>query len=182
MKSRGNYGGQGNGYPVPGMVDNSFDNSQMMLNVDQNVSMDGSMHINNTSGIHNGGYLPQSGMKSNAGYNQNQHDSGKMGLSSNNPDNPMNISNKPFIQGKPVMKKGQNMVVMPIAKRGGLEKLRDLPRIFVKQKFEMLEMLTGCETENRYKVYAADENMEKVGESIFKCKEKSNFFARNCLR
>jgi hypothetical protein len=94
----------------------------------------------------------------------------------------MHISNKPFIQGKPVTKKGQNMVVMPMNKRGGLEKLRDLERIFVKQKFEMLEMLTGCETENRYKVYAADENMDKVGEPVFKCKEKSNFFARNCLR
>eukprot|EP00330_Aristerostoma_sp_ATCC50986_P001462 CAMPEP_0114580070 /NCGR_PEP_ID=MMETSP0125-20121206/4400_1 /TAXON_ID=485358 ORGANISM="Aristerostoma sp., Strain ATCC 50986" /NCGR_SAMPLE_ID=MMETSP0125 /ASSEMBLY_ACC=CAM_ASM_000245 /LENGTH=102 /DNA_ID=CAMNT_0001771353 /DNA_START=332 /DNA_END=637 /DNA_ORIENTATION=+ len=73
------------------------------------------------------------------------------------------------------------MVMMPDAMRGGLEKLRLLDRIFVKQKFEMLEMLTGCETENRYKVYPADENMEKCGESIFKCKERSNFFARNCL-
>ncbi len=173
MQPRSNYGGPGNGYPMPGMVDNSFDNSQMMLKTEQNASLESSMHFNNQPGYQNNnttGYIGQQGMKGSVNHNQ-----------SNN-DHQMNISNQPFIQGKPVVKKGQNMVVMPIAKKGGLEKLRELSRIFVKQKFEMLEMLTGCETENRYKVYAADENMEKVGESIFKCKEKSNFFARNCLR
>jgi len=64
----------------------------------------------------------------------------------------------------------------------GLQKLAMLPSIFVKQKFEMLEMLTGCETENRYKVYATDQGLDKVGRPIFKCKEKSGFFARNLLR
>lgn len=64
----------------------------------------------------------------------------------------------------------------------GLEKLNILSSIFVKQKFEMLEMLAGCDTENRYKVYAANNGLERVGKPIFKCKERSGFLSRNCLR
>lgn len=80
--------------------------------------------------------------------------------------------------------KPTSMDQKPIFTEGmsGLEKLNQLNRIFIKQKLEMLEMLTGCETENRYKVFAANQKLEKFGEPIFKCKEKSSFTARNCLR
>jgi len=84
-----------------------------------------------------------------------------------------------IIQGTGLVVDNQQMLFSP--NLSGLQKLNLLNRIFVKQKFEMLEMLTGCETENRYKVYAADQGLERVGRPIFKCKEKSGFFARNCL-
>lgn len=84
------------------------------------------------------------------------------------------------LQGRPMNTNAVNQLFS--SHMSGLDKLRLLSRIFVKQKFEMLEMLTGCETENRYKVYAADEGLERVGRPIFKCKEKSSFMARNCLR
>lgn len=88
------------------------------------------------------------------------------------------ISDQPYVQGRPI---GHHRHHQPRMKTG-LDRLRHLPAVFVKQKFEMLEALTGCETENRYKVYASNENMDKVGDPIFKCKEKSSFLARNCLR
>jgi hypothetical protein len=41
--------------------------------------------------------------------------------------------------------------------------------------------MTGCETENKYYVYAANNTGEKIGKKFFKCKEKSSFCARTCL-
>lgn len=64
--------------------------------------------------------------------------------------------------------------------KSGFDKLM-IPGIFVKQKFELLEVLTGCETENKYTVYACDVAGNKEGIPLFKCKEKSGFFNRNCL-
>lgn len=54
--------------------------------------------------------------------------------------------------------------------------------MFIKQKLEVLEVVTGCETPNLYKVYAADANGERVGKQkpIFKCKEKSECCQRIC--
>lgn len=46
----------------------------------------------------------------------------------------------------------------------------------------LLEVMTGCETENRYQVFAADSAGErKVGPVIFSCKEHSSWCSRNCL-
>jgi hypothetical protein len=170
---------------MPGMVEHETDNSQVMLNYNTDNSM-----LNDTMNLSPTRNMPMM-MKSNPiadhqlrGSMVQSHanqDYNRGGYSDMHTDNSLNISNQPVIQGRPVVKKGSNMVVMPLPKKSGLEKLRDLDKIFIKQKFELLEMLTGCETENRYKVYAADENMEKMGDPIFKCKEKSNFFARNCL-
>jgi hypothetical protein len=53
MQARGNFGYQNNGYPMPGMVDNSIDNSQMALNERNNTSMNTSFH-NTQSSIQNG--------------------------------------------------------------------------------------------------------------------------------
>ncbi len=41
--------------------------------------------------------------------------------------------------------------------------------------------MTGCETENRYSIYEADENYRAYPGAIFLCKERSSFFVRNCL-
>lgn len=68
-------------------------------------------------------------------------------------------------------------VFMP---KSGFDKLM-VPGIFVKQKFELLEVLTGCETQNKYTVYACDVAGNKEGAPLFKCKEKSGCCNRNFL-
>lgn len=56
--------------------------------------------------------------------------------------------------------------------------------IFIKQKFELLEALTGCETANTYNVFqlgsdGAGNPANQV--PLFKCKEKSSCCARLCM-
>lgn len=53
--------------------------------------------------------------------------------------------------------------------------------IYVKQQFDLLEALTGCETANRYYVYELNNAGGAKKKKIFKCKEKSGCCARNCL-
>ena len=48
-----------------------------------------------------------------------------------------------------------------------------LPGLFIKQKIELLEIMTGFETENKYNVYALDPATGSKGKKIFKAKEKS---------
>lgn len=71
-------------------------------------------------------------------------------------------------------------VVDALIPKSGFEKLM-VPGIFVKQKMEWLEIFSGCETENKYKVYACDVAGNKEGQPIFKCKEKSGCLQRQCL-
>jgi len=54
----------------------------------------------------------------------------------------------------------------------GFAILNQTTNIKIKQKFEMLEALTGWETENEYKVY------DDKGKKIFKIKEKSDALSR----
>lgn len=67
-----------------------------------------------------------------------------------------------------------------------LEVLGRIPGMFIKQKIELLEVLTGCETKNRYKGYVWDpvRGAEKPsagkGDEIFKMKEDSGCFERQC--
>ena len=63
----------------------------------------------------------------------------------------------------------------------GFDKLMNMPGVFVKQKFELLEALTGCETQNKYVVYPANSDGSKVKDSMFKAKEKSNCLVRQLL-
>jgi len=46
---------------------------------------------------------------------------------------------------------------------------------------ELLEIITGCETENRYNIYPACPSGEKFGPAIFHARERSGWCARNCL-
>lgn len=55
--------------------------------------------------------------------------------------------------------------------------LAPLDSLFVKQEIEMLEALTGIETQNKYKVYAKTH----PNAPMFLAKEESDFCARNCL-
>ena len=58
--------------------------------------------------------------------------------------------------------------------------LRNAKSAFIKQKVELLEMLTGCETKNRYNVYLTFPNGHNA--LVFKCKEESGCLARQCLK
>lgn len=52
----------------------------------------------------------------------------------------------------------------------------------MKQKMELVEVLTGCETENKYFVYQKKKGeVKKKGKKLYKCKEKSGCYSRNCL-
>lgn len=55
-----------------------------------------------------------------------------------------------------------------------------MPSIYIKQKLELWEMLTGCEMQNQYKIYPGDANGQKGGNPVFKAKEKSSCFQRMC--
>lgn len=80
------------------------------------------------------------------------------------------------------MAPGQMMPQMQMVQPGaggkyngdGFYILNNCQSIKVKQKFEMLEALTGYEQANEYKVYGDD------GVKLFKCKEKSDWCARQC--
>ena len=51
--------------------------------------------------------------------------------------------------------------------------------VVIKQKVELLEVLTGCETKNRYSVILNFPNGTSA--FLFKCKEDSSWCSRNCV-
>merc|ERR1712178_554852 len=53
--------------------------------------------------------------------------------------------------------------------------------VFVKQKFDVMEFVTGCEFPNIYYAYARKGIDKKKGKKEFKFKEKSSFYER-CLQ
>lgn len=53
--------------------------------------------------------------------------------------------------------------------------------VYIKQKFDITEALTGYENKNKYYVYERSADGSKKGKKILKCKEKSNACSRNCL-
>jgi hypothetical protein len=60
-----------------------------------------------------------------------------------------------------------------------LQELLNNSEVVVEQKIELMEILTGCETENRYNIYLLDKN--KTKKFLFKCKEISSWCCRNCI-
>jgi hypothetical protein len=53
-------------------------------------------------------------------------------------------------------------------------KLANLNGVFIQQKFDLLEAVTGFERQNKYEIYAADNSGQKLKhQRIFKAKEKS---------
>lgn len=70
--------------------------------------------------------------------------------------------------------------VNPLNTMNGLDKLISMPGIYIKQKFELLEAMTGCETENKYMIYPSSNDGDKLKNPIFKAKEKSDCFYRVC--
>ena len=75
----------------------------------------------------------------------------------------------------------QASVGAPVRRGGGVDKMNRLSGVFIKQKVEMLEAASGCETENIYHVFALDDDMRKKGPLLFRCKERSTTCSRFCL-
>jgi hypothetical protein len=71
--------------------------------------------------------------------------------------------------------RGEIMKLVPNA----LNELMEAKEVVIEQKIELMEVLTGCETPNRYNVYIINNSKEKT--FLFKCKEESNWFCRNCV-
>ncbi len=60
-----------------------------------------------------------------------------------------------------------------------LELLEHAHGAYIKQKVEMYEIVTGCETKNRYTICLRLKNWNKLYKT-FKCKEESSWCMRNC--
>ena len=71
--------------------------------------------------------------------------------------------------------KGELMKLVP----DFLNELLKTNEVIIEQKLELMEALTGCETPNRYNVFFIDKERQKI--FLFKCKEDSNWFCRNCV-
>jgi hypothetical protein len=73
----------------------------------------------------------------------------------------------------------QQPMMMPVAHGAymgdGYSILNSLDQIKIKQKFEVLEALTGFETQNEYNI------LDKNGVKLFKAKEESDCLQRQCL-
>lgn len=52
--------------------------------------------------------------------------------------------------------------------------------VYIKQKIEFMEAITGCETGNKYMVYERGNHGRRRGKEMLKCKEYSSCCARNC--
>lgn len=61
-------------------------------------------------------------------------------------------------------------------------KIMEIEGIFVKQKMDLAEVLTGCEFENTYNIYKKKPGKDKKkGKKIWKAKEKATYCQRNCV-
>jgi len=72
------------------------------------------------------------------------------------------------------------IIEKPKGKRG-YERLEERSGIFIKQKFQLLEVLTGCEQNHTYYVYPLSKDGEQKGHKLLKCQEKSSFCSRQCM-
>jgi len=69
----------------------------------------------------------------------------------------------------------------PKKKMKGFDRLEARDGVFIKQKMDFAEVLTGCEVENVYYVFPLSKDGDKKGKKIFKCKEKSGCCAKQCM-
>lgn len=64
-------------------------------------------------------------------------------------------------------------------KFGLKQMLMSMKGVYIKQKFELAEMISGCETKNKYYLYERSRKGKKRGKKLVKCKESSGCCARN---
>jgi hypothetical protein len=63
----------------------------------------------------------------------------------------------------------------------GFDRLAERSGVFIKQKFDLLEAISGCEQSNTYYVFPLSKDGEKKGKKLFKCKEKSGCCAKQFM-
>jgi len=66
------------------------------------------------------------------------------------------------------------MQMEPVNCPPGLEYLTQIDQLIVKQKVELLEAFTGCETKNKYKI------KNSMGQDVYKAKEDTDCCTRMC--
>ena len=55
--------------------------------------------------------------------------------------------------------------------------------IFIKEFIDLLEVLSGCEMENKYDIFHVNsEGSESAGQAIFTAYECSSWLTRNCMQ
>jgi hypothetical protein len=59
-------------------------------------------------------------------------------------------------------------------KQTGFQRLESRAGIFVRQKIDWTEAITGCDQPNTYQVFGINSQGEKKGDALFICQEKSN--------
>jgi hypothetical protein len=131
-----------------------------------NPNMQGGYNPNMQGGYQQGGYNPNM----QGGYNPNMQGGMGPAYGQGMPMNPnMNMQGGFVYRG---MNMGFEMDPMAA--------LAQASAAIIKQQVELLEILTGCETANRYHVYVRTLNGNFV--YLFKCKEESDWCMRNCCR
>ena len=91
---------------------------------------------------------------------------------------PQMMQGQMMMQPQMMMMQPQMMMMPQMMELGGFNRLLASKGVFIKQKLELLEVVTGCQTENSYNVFELGEDGEKKGEAFLKAKEKSDTCAR----
>ena len=78
------------------------------------------------------------------------------------------------------MKKDQQEMKEKIGYQEMSKKLGNMKGAFVKQKIDILEILTGCNQNNKYEIFDM-ENGDRKGKPLFLYRESSGCISRNCL-
>jgi len=87
---------------------------------------------------------------------------------------------QPVVYAQPGFNPNTHQLVVAEKKKKGWDRL-DRDGIFIKQKMDLLEMMTGCEQGNTYYVYPLGKDGDKKGKKLYKAKEKSSCFAKQCM-
>ena len=120
--------------------------------------------------------------------NYNQIDTNSQNLNLNNPQQltspKQSIVQQTQNEQQPMMDQQGIMLpmMMAVVQNGyiivdPLEILKTAPVVKIKQQLELIEIISGCETKNRYDVYAEVNNQKYY---LFRCKEESGCCMRYC--
>jgi len=90
------------------------------------------------------------------------------------------IVQQPVVYAQPGFNPQTQQLVVADKKKKGWDRL-DRDGIFIKQKMDLMEMMTGCEQGNTYQVYPLGKDGDKKGKKLYKAKEKSGCFAKQCM-
>ncbi len=95
--------------------------------------------------------------------------------------------NMPYQQGPPMNNYNPQMMQQGNFQQGRpfiphKDKIMMQTGLFIKQDVKLLEVVSGCEVENKYYVYQKKPGKtKKKGKKLWKAKEKSGWCSRNCM-